>query len=269
MFELLLFATEPNILKQAADAGIQGFIVDLESKGKQDRQANFDTQINSATFDDLRQVRKNTDHTVICRINGFGSWTKGEIEAAITAGADEIFLPMVCNPQEVIQTLDMIHNRCKLGILVETWDAVQYAHELAQLPLARVYVGLNDLAISRGLDNIFLSVSDGTVEQVRQHFHVPFGFGGLTLPDLGAPIPCRLLIHELVRTDCLFSFLRRSFYRDIAYRDMKVEIPRLLQAIEASSLRSAETVEADRQELVRSISQSAPGFFNPSKIAPQ
>ncbi len=265
MFELILFAADTKIVKQATEAGVHGFIVDWESKGKQDRQANFDTQINKATIQDLRRARESTDHTVICRINGFGPWTKGEIEAAMSVGADEILLPMVRKPQEVMKTLEMIHNRCGLGILVETSDAVQCSHELAQLPLSRVYVGLNDLAISRGLKNIFFSISDDTVERVRQHFQVPFGFGGLTLPDLGTPIPCRLLIHEMVRTNCQFSFLRRSFYRDIADRDVGVEIPRLLQAIEASRLRSAAAIEADRQELIRCIGQSTLGFYTPSK----
>jgi hypothetical protein len=263
MFELLLFILDTNIVKQAAEAGVNGFIVDLENKGKQDRQANFDTQINSANFDDLLLVRQSTDRTVICRINGFGPWTNTEIDAAIHAGVDEILLPMVRRPEEVARTLEMIHGRCGLGILVETWEAVQCSAELEQFPLARVYVGLNDLAISRGLDNIFRSISDGTVEQVRQHFHRSFGFGGLTLPDRGAPIPCRLLINELVRMDCRFSFLRRSFYRDIAGLEMRLEIPRLQQAIEDSRLRSAEVMEADRQELLRAIAHSAPGFKVP------
>lgn len=260
MFELLLFAADTNVVKQATDAGVHGFIVDWENKGKQARQSKFNTQINKHTVEDLRRVRESTDHTVICRINRYGPWTKDEIEAAINGGANELFLPMVRNPQEVMKTLDMIRNRCGLGILVETADAVQCSNELAQFPLSRVYVGLNDLAISRGLDNIFISISDDTVERVRQHFQMPFGFGGLTLPDLGAPIPCRLLIHELVRTNCCFSFLRRSFYKDIEDREMHVEIPRLLHAIETSRLRSVKAIEADRQELCRCINHSSMRF---------
>ncbi|MEW6093217.1 MAG: hypothetical protein AB1531_04540 [Chloroflexota bacterium] len=265
MFELLLFATNTEIVKKATHAGVLGFIVDLENKGKQNRQVNFDTQINQDTIEDLRRVRESTDQAVLCRINSFGPWTRGEIEAAVNAGTDEIFLPMVRTPREVLQTLEMIHGRCGLGILVETSEAVECSHQLAQLPLSRVYVGLNDLAISRDLDNIFISVSDGTVEQVRGQFQVPFGFGGLTLPDLGTPIPCRLLINALLKLDCQFSFLRRSFYRDIENRDIKIEIPRLLQAIEVARAFPTETRQEGWRELVQHIDQSSMGFHTSEK----
>jgi hypothetical protein len=116
-----------------------------------------------------------------------------------------------------------------------------------------VYVGLNDLAIQRGCANIFTALIDGTLERIRRPFVVRFGFGGLTLPDCGHPIPCRLLMGEMSRLHCDFSFLRRSFRRDMAGREMAVEIPRLLDTIRRSSLRPPETVTRDRQELQEAI----------------
>ena len=53
------------------------------------------------------------------------------------------------------------------------------AADLCRLPLTRVYVGLNDLSIDRGLANIFTSVADGTVSPG------PDTDAGATL-DLGA-----------------------------------------------------------------------------------
>lgn len=70
------------------------------------------------------------------------------------------------------------------------------------------------MLIGEGERNIFRAVSDGTVERVQRHFSIPFGFGGLTLPERGNPIPCRLLIGEMIRLSCNFSFLRRPFFRD-------------------------------------------------------
>ncbi len=89
-------------------------------------------------------------------------------------------------------------------------------------------------------------MTDGTVDQVRRAFHVPFGVAGLTLPERGEPIPCRLLIGEMARLDCHFSFLRRSFHRDIIGRDLAVEVPRLLEALRQARSRPPEVVARDR-----------------------
>ncbi len=163
LFELLLFTTDPLFVQTATQAGIHGFIVDWENKGKFERQRGFDTQINQNSVADLIRVRENTNRRVICRINQFGPWSVEELETAIAAGADEILLPMVRTPAEVLDCLAVIDERCKLGILIETVEAVANAQHLSELPLARVYVGLNDLGIERNLKNIFLALIDGTV----------------------------------------------------------------------------------------------------------
>jgi 2-keto-3-deoxy-L-rhamnonate aldolase RhmA len=245
-FSLLLFSTSPPFIRQAVAAGIHGIIVDWEHTGKETRQLSFDTQIAHDTLDDLKRVRACTDARVICRINGYGSTTAVEIEQAIHAGADEILLPMVRTAGQVQAVLDQIRNRCGLGILVETIAAVQCVDELARLPLSRVYVGLNDLSIERNSRNIFAAMKDGTVEQIRRAFHVPFGVAGLTLPERGEPIPCRLLIGEMARLGCDFSFLRRSFHRDIIGRDLAVEVPRLLEALRQARSRLPEAIARDR-----------------------
>ncbi len=253
-FTLVLFSTHPPFIRQAVKAGVGGIIVDWEHLGKADRQAFADTQINYDTLDDLRRVRGCTDATVLCRINDFGETIATEVEQAIGAGADEILLPTVRSVEEVERVLDRVGGRCGVGILVETVAAVRLADKLACLPIARVYVGLNDLAIERKAPNIFTAVVDGTLEQIREAFRdVPFGFGGLTLPDRGEPIPCRLIIGEMALLDCSFSFLRRSFYRDIQGRDPGVEIPRILEALEVARLRDPVAVDRDRLTLKEAI----------------
>jgi hypothetical protein len=253
-FELVLFSTDPAFIRRSQSAGVQAAIIDLEWIGKQDRQVCADTEINRDTFDDLRRLRASTSGQILCRINGFGATTANEVEQAVEAGADEILLPMVRSVEEVQAVMDQVKGRAGVGVLVETVAAVELSKELARLPLARVYVGLNDLAIERKTESIFEALVDGTVERVRSAFSVPFGFGGLTLPDCGHPIPCRLLIGEMARLNCRFSFLRRSFYRDMKGRDVAVEVPRLLEAIRQARLRSNEEVARDRRELEQSVS---------------
>lgn len=252
-FELLLFTTHVPTITAAVAAGVQGIIVDWEHLGKQARQAGADTQVNHDTLADLRRVRRATGARVITRVNRFGATTMEEIEAAIDGGADELLLPMVESVAEVEQALDLVRGRIGVGILIETVAATHLAEELCRLPLARTYVGLNDLAIDRRSPSIFTAVADRTVERLRETCPGRFGFGGLTLPELGQPIPCRLLIGEMARLHCHFSFLRRSFHRDLQGRSAALEVPRILHAIAAARRRSAAAVAREQLELDRAI----------------
>jgi 2-keto-3-deoxy-L-rhamnonate aldolase RhmA len=244
-FGLYLFSTDPGFIGSAISAGVTGIIVDWEYIGKDARQTGYDTEINHNTLEDLRRVRAATSAPVLCRINSFGPHTPGEVENAVAAGASEILLPMVRSASEVNALLERAAGRCGVGILVETVEGIECLNQLAVLPLSRVYVGLNDLGISRRVDNLFVSLADGTVDYIRKHIRCPFGFGGLTVPEGGVPIPCRLLMAEMARLDCHFSFLRRSFCRDTRGKVLAVEVPRIRQALDAARLRSREQVEAD------------------------
>ena len=159
---------------------------------------------------------------------------------------------MICTVEEVEAALAYVNGRCGVGILIETDDAVKLTRELGQLPLSRVYVGLNDLAINRKKSNIFLSLEDGTVDYIRQFIKVPFGFAGLTLPEQGYPIPCRLLISEMARLNCAFTFLRRSFFKDTRVRDISIAIPRIYHAI-FEAFQSLDKEKMENQAKIKEI----------------
>jgi hypothetical protein len=250
-FGLLLFSNRPEFASRSVAAGAAGIIVDWEHLGKATRQLDRDTEINRHTAADLRRIRACTDAPVICRVNGDHARREEEVEEAVAGGADEILLPMVRAEAEVEEVLGQVAGRCRVGILVETVDAVERAPRLARLPLSRVYVGLNDLHIERGTPSIFTSLADGTVERVLRCFRVPYGFGGLTLPDRGNPIPSRLLMGEMIRLGCRFSFLRRSFHADVA--DPATGIPRIQAALTAMRSRDPEAVARDRELLLGAV----------------
>ena len=249
-FSLALFSTDAPTVRQAAAAGVEMIVVDWESRGKHERQAGADTEINSDTPEDLRRVRAATNATIVCRINQSGDWTRQEVDLALECGADEILLPMVRSASEVESVLRIVDGRCKVGILVETVDAAACAADLGKLPLSRVYFGLHDFAIDRGTTHIFLPAIDGTIERTREHFTVPFGFGGLTLPGHGSPIPSMLLLGEMTRLDCSFSFLRRSFHRDVAGTTIADGVAQIRRAIRDAEGRSAAAIARDREALV-------------------
>jgi hypothetical protein len=257
-FELCLFTVDPFVVVEASSAGIDTIVVDWEYQGKHRRQQHADTEINQHTLDDLRAVRAATRGRVMCRINGFGRSTADEVEAACDAGADELLLPMVRTAREVEAVLELVRGRAGLGILIETEDAVAIASRLCRFPISRVFVGLNDLAIDRGRQSLFEALADGTVERVRDACAKPLGFGGLTDPDLGAPIPCRLLIAEMARLSCGFAFLRRSFLRDVPPSAFPEAIAAIRDALWRAAERTPAEVIGDRAALVEHIGALLP-----------
>ena len=244
--DLLVFTADPVRARAVVDAGAAGVILDWERRGKARRQQGQDTQINEDTAADLAAVRRATAGRLLCRVNGAGPWTAQEVRLAVELGADEVLLPMVRTPADVDLALDAVAGRCGLGILVETQAAVDCVDALARRPLARVYVGLNDLRIDRGgADPLFAPLVDGTAERVRRAVDVPFGIAGLTLPDRGRPVPSRLLAGELARLGADFTFLRRSFWADTVGHDLRDAVPRILEASAAARRRSPARVQAD------------------------
>jgi 2-keto-3-deoxy-L-rhamnonate aldolase RhmA len=252
-FELLLFSTTREFAQEAAEAGIDGIIVDWEVAGKEQRQSGADTEINHDTIEDLKRVRSWVDVPVLCRINSPGPTTKRELEMAIGAGADEVLVPMVRSPLELERVIDAARERCGVGVLIETVDAVASVQEFAKLPFSRLYVGLNDLAIDRGSASIFAALADRTLERVSSAIDGSFGFGGLTAPERGHPIPCRLLIGELARLGSSFSFLRRSYKRDVGGEGQAEVIARLRLALAEARARTLVEVKRDRRELEEAI----------------
>lgn len=230
------------------------FIVDWENKGKVERQQGFDTQINVHGVAELRALRRAVGGVVSCRVNSLGPWTAQEIDDALAAGATTLFLPMVKSPEQVEIFLRQLDGRAQAAILVETPQACACARELADFPLAMVYVGLNDLAIARCSHSIFTSLVDGTIDRIRESFasHA-FGVGGLTRIDAGAPIPFALLLAELERLDCSFTFARRSFERDFAGRDIAQELGKIEVAWDALRMRTPSERQASHERFTAAV----------------
>ena len=250
------FANNPSSAATVVRAGATGVVVDWERRGKRARQAGVDTQINADTPDDLAAVRDATPGVVLCRVNRWSPWTPAEIELAVSLGADEVLLPMVRRLEEVDAALEVVDGRCGLGILAETTDAVRRMDALATRPLSRIYLGLNDLMIDRGGRSLFLALVDGTADRVARAATgagIPFGVAGLTVPGAGRPVPCRLVLGALARAGASFTFLRRSFWADTAGRDLAVEVPRILAAVDEARGRTPAQVAADHAELTATV----------------
>ncbi len=252
-----LFTTDPAVARLAEAAGIDGLVVDWENRGKEIRQQGYDCEVNLAGAGEVRAVARASHLPVLVRINALGEATTDEVQTAIEAGAREIMLPMATHPDTVEQFLGLVAGRARTVVQIETQDLVENLEGLRDLPWSRAYIGLNDLMISRGGGNsIWDGVADGTVERIFERLPGRVvGFGGITVLGGGHPVPFDLLFGEMVRLGCGLSFLRRTFYREIADRDMNVEIPALRTRENALRMRAPEQVESDLRRF-RSVLQS-------------
>ena len=259
-FELYLFHRTIACDQASLKGGVDGLVIDFETRGKAERQSGFDTEINTHTIEDLRRVKAELGAYVICRINPPGPSLAREIEDVIHERADEILVPLIRSVDEAEEVVDLVKGRCKVALMVETAEATRIVEQLCRLPIHRLYVGLNDLRISRGSPSIFTPLVDGLLENSRLDAgDTNFGFAGLTLPGLGRPLPVHHLINEMARLRCTFSFLRRSFYRDIAGRSPKTEIVRIRRSLHQASQRPAEIVAEDLARLAHAVSRLAQG----------
>lgn len=251
MIELVLFETRLEQARLAVAAGIPSLMVDLERRDKARRQEGVDTEINDHRLEDLEVLRQAGAVGRWCRVDRWGPWSREQVEAVIERGATAVWLPMVRGVEEVEAFVDLVGHRAECGILVETTEAVAAAPSLAMLPIDAVYVGLNDLAIARRSPHLFAALADATVERLRRIFaNQRFGVAGATVVDGGAPVPARLLLAELERLGCNFTFLRRSFRREIEGRDLADEITRLQGYWEALVRREAGRREDDHRDLL-------------------
>ncbi len=255
-FQLFVCTNKVHLIQEAIAGGADGVIVEWE---------NININVVKSTTEkiqDLEKVRRCTDAWVICRLLPFNSNTKEEVRSAILNGVDEIWLPKVTSFQEVETILDIVKGECQVGIVLETIAAIEIRKQLAQLPIKRVHIGLNDLAESLNNSHSFSSLIDGTVENILQDFKFERGFGGLTLPEKGFPIPSYLMMTELIRHKCTFSLLRNSFFQDTEGKSLTLEVPRIKQALAEIAQMSPQEIAKRNQyfqqkvlELINSSSQ--------------
>jgi hypothetical protein len=248
-FEILLFSLDVRYACAALRAGVSGVIVDWECVDKDGRQKGYDTEINRGGAADLHAMRAAATGPVLCRINNHPDLWKVEVRRAIALGADEIWLPMVRTIREVETCLDAIDGRVPLGVLVETRAALDLGRALSALPITRVYIGLNDLHIDQGRAHPFEALVDGTLDTFRDTYDGALGFGGVTLPELGHPLPQALLLAAMARLGCRFGVARRSFRRDVPADRLTESIAAIGRCFAALSGRSSPEVARDHEVL--------------------
>ena len=259
-FTLMLMTRDPGIAEAASRAGVDRIFVDLEIRGKAERQKGRATIISGHTIADLDRVRAAVPEAeVLARIDPPNARTASEVDAVIGAGADVVMLPYFTAPSEVEAFVEAVDGRARTCLLLETAPAVVRVDRIAAVPgIDEIHVGLNDLHLSMGLAFMHELLAGGTLDAIASRIRavaprIRFGFGGGALLDAPHPVPPRDVLREHVRLGSRMIILSRTFTGDAANKaelaarvDLPAEVTKIRHAIAEARARSTDDMERDR-----------------------
>ena len=219
--KLMYITNSPEVALIAEKSGVDRIFIDMEYIGKGIRQGGMDTVQSHHTVEDIKNIKRAvTKAEIMVRSNPIHDATddycssKEEIDAIIDAGADIIMLPYFKTADEVREFVRLVGGRAKTFPLVENKEAVECIDEILEIEgIDEIYIGLNDLSLSRGQRFMFQPLADGTVDMLAEKFKakgIPFGFGGIASLGKGL-LPSEYVICEHKRLGSTAAILSRSF----------------------------------------------------------
>lgn len=277
MLELMFITNETKVALEAEKAGVDRIFVDLETKGKYERQGHLDTHIANHKIEDIGQMKEIlTRSKILVRINPFYVDTKIEIDKCIEQGADIIMLPMFTTSYEVEQFIKYIDGRAKTCLLLETSQAMVRLNQILEVDgIDEIHVGLNDLHLSLGLDFMFELLSEGIIENLSNLIKkkgIRFGFGGIAKIGKG-DIPAELILGEHYHLGSEMVILSRAFRNNLNndfQSDLNIndEIKKI-RNIERNIMSWSNEMYEKNNEIVREkVRQVAKGLRKKSKLLP-
>jgi hypothetical protein len=217
MSMILMYITN-NIeqVKAAQLSGIDRIFIDLEKKGKIERQSSFGSyHISDHCMSDVHKVKKVLDKSqLLVRINPISSTSEAEIEDAISCGAEIIMLPMAKSADEIEKFISLVDSRAITNILLETKEACMGIDDILRLQgIDEIHIGLNDLHLSFGMKFLFEPLSNGCLDELSKKITgrgIRFGFGGMGRIGTGL-LPAHLILTEHYRLRSEMVILSISF----------------------------------------------------------
>lgn len=225
----LFISADPDIALHAEAAGVDVIFIDMETRGKAERQGHLDTHKAAHSLDDVAALAPLLSRAeLMVRINPPWEGTTQEVSAAIAAGAARLMLPMFSHAADVA-AFKQAAGATPVTLLVET------AAALARLPMIlpllgaqdRVHFGLNDLALDMKLRFLFEVLGgrmlDGAATLCRVA-GVSFGIGGIGRIGQG-DLPADWILGEHARLGSDWVILSRAFHgRAESLAELKAQI---------------------------------------------
>lgn len=229
--EYILITNDTEIAKYAEDCGVHRIMVDLEIKGKRERQGHLNTLISNHSLRDVENIRKVLEESkLLVRVNPIDDDSLQEIDIINNIGADIIMLPMFTSVSEVEIFIKLIGGKAKSSLLLETPQAMVRIHEILKVKgIDEIHVGLNDLHLGLKLDFMFELLSGGIVEYLAKIIcikKIKFGFGGIArISNDNETIPPSLILSEHCRLNSEIVILSRDFFRNTTnYKDFRKNV---------------------------------------------
>ncbi len=214
--KMMYITNKPKVAQIVERHHVERIWVDLEIRGKVERQHGRNSVISTHTIEDVSAIKNSLSVAdLMVRVNPVFDGSRKEIDECVRRGADIIMLPFFTEAEDVKKFLDYVDGRARTILLVETIGAEKNLEEILALRgIDEVHIGLNDLHIQYKNKFMFELLSNGKVEEITDKIKkigIPYGFGGIARLDDGL-LPARHIIAEHYRLGSSMAILSRSFY---------------------------------------------------------
>ena len=245
--KLIYITNNEAVARIAQDSGVDWIFIDLEVRGKAERQGHLNTVQSGHSVEDVRKLRPTLYRSeLLVRVNPPYDGTKKEVDQVIAAGADIVMLPYFKTKQEVEDFIACVNGRAKTCLLLETPEAVDNIDSILDVPgIDSIHIGLNDLHLAHGMHFMFELLADGTVEKLCQKIgarNIPYGFGGMARIGELDP-PAEAILAEHYRLGSSMVILSRSFCNAAEIKDQG-----LIREIFDTGVKKIRACEAGLQE---------------------
>lgn len=273
MLKLMLITNQPDLAKSAVTAGVNRIFIDLEIRGKKERQGHLDTVISAHSMKDVPKVRAAIPKSeLLVRLNPPHKEIGAEIEQALESKPEYLMLPMFHKTKELADFCERVKGRAGVIPLVETPEAAEDLEEIVKIEgLSEIYIGLNDLHLGLKQNFIFQPLANGMVDRMAktiQKAGLPFGFGGIARIGEGQ-LPGELVLGEHLRLGSSSVILSRTFHRGMISEEsanigkFQYEIEKLRESEDYLLQRSPEQIELDRKKVIQIVNLLAQAKSNP------
>ncbi|WP_108651568.1 aldolase/citrate lyase family protein [Dongshaea marina] len=265
-FDYLFITNIPRVARTAELSGATRIVIDLERIGKEERQGRGKTLISDHSIEDIPRVKAVlTNAELLVRTNPLHPGYEEELEAVLAYQPDLIMLPMFTSVDEVVRVGELIAGRARFIPLLETASAAAQLPDILAQPLVdELYIGLNDLHLSQGLNFIFEPLTNGTIDLLIPQLKAwgkPFGIGGVARVGKGL-IPGEQVLGEYSRLGSHSVILSRDFHGDYEHQDelepgvsLQLEIEKLEHFRLQHKGRSEPRIKQDHLQFVLAVEE--------------
>ena len=213
--KLMYITNDPMVATIAENSGVDRIWIDLENLGKEERQKGMNSVKSNHQIGDVKRLRPYVKKAeLMVRVNPLHEDSEKEIEAVIEGGADLIMLPMFHCAKEAEEFVDIIRQRAKVMLLVETKEAYESIEQIVKVPgIDEIHIGLNDLHLSYDMTFMFEPLANGMIDKicgVIKDAGIPYGFGGVAKLGEGL-LPAERVLGEHYRLGSSMVILSRAF----------------------------------------------------------